>query len=417
MKFKEIDKKQFDTFCLTYPRKNFWQTSLMSEFREKNGGKPYYVGVFDNQSMIAAATIVAIPLRFGYFVFDVARGFCVDYTNKQLLSFFLKEVELFAKKNKGLYVRFDPYFPVVQRDIDGQIVEGGFDYRNIVEYIQSLGYTHGGYSVGTPSDSEPRWMFVLDLENKDEETILKEMSQKTRNQVNTTKRKAIHVCDLALDEMSVFMDMMKHTAQRRHFESRDETFYYNQYKHLSKFMCVKVAQMHVDEYLQNLYAFREESKLSMLADEQILSEKPNHKKVQKHLKTLQYESEENEKRIVSLLKLKEEYGNIIPMATSFFVTYGDEIFYLFSAAYDKFLSYNPSVALQWHMIQYGIQNNYKRYNFYGISGNFDKSDPEYGVYQFKRGFNGYVEELMGTFEKPVSWFYPIYKMIKKVMRR
>ncbi len=417
MELKEISKAQFDTFCLSYPRKNFWQTSTMSEFRETNGNKAYYVGVLEEGVIVAATTLIAMPLRFGYYAFDAARGLCVDYTNTTLLAFFLSQLEQFVRKHKGLYFRFDPYYPVVQRDIDGAIVSDGFDHRNIVDYIVSLGYKHGGYSVGTPSDSEPRWTFVLDLENKSEEDILKEMAQKTRNQVHTTKRKAIHVRDLELDEMSIFTDMMKHTAQRRHFTSRDEAFYYNQYKHLSKFMSVKVAQMHVDEYLKNMEEFAQETQVQIKNDQLILEEKPNHKKVQKHLKMLMEEYEANAKRMVAVKELQEQYGNVISMATSFFVTYGDEIFYLFSAAYDKFLSYNPSVALQWHMICYGLEHQYKRYNFYGISGNFDKNDEEYGVYQFKRGFNGYVEELMGTFEKPVSWFYPVYQMIKKVIGR
>lgn len=417
MKFREISKNEFSAFCSTYPRQNFWQTVQMSEFRERNGAKAYYVGVEENNQIIAAVTLIATPLRFSYFAFDAARGMCVDYTNTTLLAFFLQEIEAFARKHKGLFVRFDPYYPVVQRDIDGNIVEGGFDHRDIVEFIKQLGYTHGGYTVGTPSDAEPRWMFVLDLEGKSEEQILQEMAQKTRNQVHTTKRKAIHVRDLSLDEISLFSDMMKHTAQRRHFESRDEQFYYRQYQCLSDFMCLKAAEMHVDEYLQNLYDASKELQEAIQADEQLLLEKPNHKKLQKHLKTMQYEYTENQARIQSVLEMQKEYGNTIVMATSFFVTYGDEIFYLFSAAYDKFLSYNPSVALQWHMIQYGIKHQYKRYNFYGISGIFDKSDNEYGVYQFKRGFNGYVEELMGTFTKSVSWFYPIYQMIKKIIGR
>ena len=44
------------------------------------------------------------------------------------------------------------------------------------------------------------------------------------------------------------------------------------------------------------------------------------------------------------------------------------------------------------MINYAIENNYERYNFYGISR--DLND---GVYQFKKGFNGYIMETIGTY--------------------
>ena len=64
------------------------------------------------------------------------------------------------------------------------------------------------------------------------------------------------------------------------------------------------------------------------------------------------------------------------------------------------------------MIKYGIKNNFKRYNFYGISGNFDTKDSQYGIYNFKRGFNGKVIELIGEFDLPTHPLYFIYNILK-----
>ena len=64
------------------------------------------------------------------------------------------------------------------------------------------------------------------------------------------------------------------------------------------------------------------------------------------------------------------------------------------------------------MIKYAIENNYKKYNFFGISGIFDKKDSEYGVYEFKKGFGGVVEELIGDFYLPTSILYKIKRIIK-----
>ena len=62
------------------------------------------------------------------------------------------------------------------------------------------------------------------------------------------------------------------------------------------------------------------------------------------------------------------------------------------------------------MIKYARDNGYKKYNFYGISENFsDEKDPEYGVYKFKKGFNGYVEELIGEYHLPLSLLYYLHK--------
>ena len=58
----------------------------------------------------------------------------------------------------------------------------------------------------------------------------------------------------------------------------------------------------------------------------------------------------------------------------------------------------------------------------GISGNFNKDHPLYGLYTFKRGFGGVVEELIGEFDLVISPFYyflynrslKIYNFIKKL---
>ena len=74
----------------------------------------------------------------------------------------------------------------------------------------------------------------------------------------------------------------------------------------------------------------------------------------------------------------------------------------------------PNYLLQWEMIKYGIKNGYKKHNFYGIPANINTHPKDYGIYEFKRRFNGYVEELIGEFECPISWQYYVFKIIHKL---
>ncbi len=69
--------------------------------------------------------------------------------------------------------------------------------------------------------------------------------------------------------------------------------------------------------------------------------------------------------------------------------------------------------MQWEMMQYGLEHGFKKYNFYGIPGMPSKED---GVYNFKRGFDGYIEELIGDYEYPVSFYYYIHKLIHIIKR-
>ena len=62
-----------------------------------------------------------------------------------------------------------------------------------------------------------------------------------------------------------------------------------------------------------------------------------------------------------------------------------------------------------------LERGCNRYNFYGINGVFDDpKDPGRGLLEFKQGFGGYVEELMGSFTLPVK---PIVYKAKVLARK
>ena len=59
---------------------------------------------------------------------------------------------------------------------------------------------------------------------------------------------------------------------------------------------------------------------------------------------------------------------------------------------------------------------FDKYNFYGIPAEINTKPKDYGIYEFKRGFNGYVEQLIGEYTLPISMFYYIFKIISKIKR-
>jgi lipid II:glycine glycyltransferase (peptidoglycan interpeptide bridge formation enzyme) len=52
--------------------------------------------------------------------------------------------------------------------------------------------------------------------------------------------------------------------------------------------------------------------------------------------------------------------------------------------------------LQWEMIKFAKAHHIDRYNFYGITGDFSESSEDYGVQQFKKGFNAHVPIYSST---------------------
>ena len=134
--------------------------------------------------------------------------------------------------------------------------------------------------------------------------------------------------------------------------------------------------------------------------------------------SLTKEIEAIDKRIIDAENIKEESGkSVITLSGSMFIMIQPEVIYLSSGNYIKYMNFNSQYLIQWEMIKYGIQNGFKKHNFYGIPANINKRPKDYGVYEFKKGFNGYVEELIGEFELPISPVYYILKLIHKLKRR
>lgn len=69
------------------------------------------------------------------------------------------------------------------------------------------------------------------------------------------------------------------------------------------------------------------------------------------------------------------------------------------------------------MIQHAKRAQIDRYNFYGITGDFTPDAKDYGVLQFKKGFGGYVEELVGDFIYPTRpLLYRLYQLKQSIKK-
>ncbi len=96
-------------------------------------------------------------------------------------------------------------------------------------------------------------------------------------------------------------------------------------------------------------------------------------------------------------------GRQVPLAAGMFIWSQREMVYLYSGSATGYEKYGKAYAVQWAMIQEAVRLGCQRYNFYGtrpVEGN--------GVYKFKQGFRGRVEELLGTFGLPLDMMGKIY---------
>ncbi len=408
MQFREITRDEYHDFWGNHPLKTFLSAPEIGELRKSNGWDVYYVGVEDDKKLVAAAMLVSHKRHFGKYEFYSPRGVLVDYENETLLHYFLDEIKNFVKNHRGYIFRMDPYVIYKERDIDGNIVEGGVDHSKLVSYLLDFGFK----KVAIADMEQVGWMFSLPLEGKTKEQILKEMKPNTRNTIRKTEKIGITVKELGYDELERFQNIMIETGARKNFSVRSVDYYKKMYELFHEKGEVKyyVTELDLVQYQKKLEDDKQTAldKLSKLSD-------AKYNEGQK--KNLENEIHSYEKRIQEAEEIrKEKNTDVITLSGSMFMIIQPEIIYLSSGNYEEFMKFNSQYLLQWMMIQYGIEHGFKKHNFYGIPANINEHPKDYGIYEFKRGFNGIVEELIGEFELPITWHYYLMKLIHKIRK-
>ena len=406
MEFTEITEKEYTKFWEKHPLKTFLSAPEISRLREKSGWITYFVGVKEKKKLIAATMLFAHKRHFNSYEFYSPRGYLLDFNNKELVEFFTKNIKEFVSDHKGYIFRVDPYLIYKERDLDGNIVEGGVDNSSVVEQLKSLGFK----KVPTKNLEQVSWMFSLGLEGKTEEQILKEMKPNTRNLIRKAEKFGITVNEISYDELDRFQSIMEETGERKGFSVRKLSYFQEMYKLFHDKNEVKyfITELNLKEYVKRL---KEEIKEKEEKIKNLSAAKYN----DGAKKNLTNEIDSLKKRIDDSESIIKEQGkDIITLSGSMFMLIEPEVIYLSSGNYEEFMKFNSQYLIQWELIKYGIENGFKKHNFYGIPENINTHPKDYGIYEFKRGFNGYVEELIGEWELPINWKYNLFKLIHKI---
>jgi lipid II:glycine glycyltransferase (peptidoglycan interpeptide bridge formation enzyme) len=419
MNLIELSKEEFIEFSKNYPYSLFFQSPYWIEIKKFNNWNGTMIGMKKENKIIAATVILTknikgINKKMAY----APRGFLLDYQDEKLLEKFTQEIKGYCKKNNILFLKINPYIKYQEHDIDGNIIENTKNDK-LIQKLTELGYIHQGFyiTMDEKKDLEPRWLSVLELENKTTDEILKEMRTTTRWSIRNSEKNCLRVIECSRDDLKEFKLLMKHTAERREFIDRPLSYYQNMYDVLSKEDLIKVLLVEINfkELLEKTTKEKEE----LL--EKIERSKDNPKK-QNQLKELTQELTSFDKRIESLLEYQKKYGDTKIIAGGLYMLYGRQLVYLLGASYKEFMKYNSQYLLQWQMINYAKEHNYQTFNFYGIDGDFSKESKNYGLFDFKRGFSACVVELIGEFDlvinKPLYHLYKLafktYKILKNI---
>ena len=424
MKLKKLTKKEFKTFADKNPEITFHQTEEWANLKKVNNWDAHYIGLEDdNKKIVAGALLLSKTLPIiKKKMFYSPRGFLIDYNNKELLKKFTEEIKKYAKTENAIFIKIDPFVEYQEHDNNGDIVKNGYNNKDAVENLKSLGYKFFGFNL-MQDTLQPRWMHVIETKDRTLDDVMKDMESKTRQILRKNEKCGITTREITRDELPIFKDIMKHTSDRREFVDRPLSYYEAMWDalHDSGILKILIAEIDFNKYEKN--TLEEKEKIENNLKDRIYKKeknilKMNDKKYNSSNKQDEEAIKRLEKQLEKIKELKDEYGDKEILGGILFLIYGNEVLSLHGGSHAKLMQFQSAYTIHFEGVKMAVEGNYNRYNFYGITGDFRKENPLYGLYLFKKSFGGHVVELIGEYDLIVSKFwYTLYNLAFKTYHK
>lgn len=425
-KFVEINSSEIDKFNESDRKGHIFQTSYWAELK-KDWKKKFIAGYDNDNNMVITATILLrkapyINKYMGY----IPRSFTCDYNNKKLLIEFTEYLREFAKKNNISFITIDPDIHLKENE---EALSEGTEIKN---FLKSLGYKN------TDSKNfeaiQPNFVFRLPLPNEGnkmdiKKAVFKKFSSKTRYNIKVAEERglSVEVYDketLNEDVLDRFHEIMVTTGKRDNFLVRHREYFKDMidylYPHCRLYM-VKYSYENDFNRLSEKLNKQEEAKTKAINKIEELkvkldaeTDEDKKSRIEKKLNDQDKRLKEAERQIEGFKKkisdIEPFKGQEIYLSGSIYLYYGNKAWYLYGASENILRDTMPNFAMQWSMICDSIDLGCDVYDFRGVSGDLNPENPLYGLYKFKKGFNGNFVEFIGEFDIVVdNGIYTLYK--------
>jgi peptidoglycan pentaglycine glycine transferase (the second and third glycine) len=413
MQFTELTTEEFEHFTNEH-FSHFTQTIENYHLKKDGGTETYLVGVKHDNLVRAACLVTLQPVMKIYKYAYTNRGPVMDYNDEAVFNTFFTGLTQFLKPKKVMYLRVDPYEVMNERDHDGHITEDK-GVRYIFNYFKEQGFIHDGFTVGFDPIIQIRWHSVLDLKDKTPKELLDNMDSLRKRNIKKAEKHGLNIKFLDVEDIDVFRKFMKDTSEMKSFVDRDDEFYISRKKYFKDKVLIPLVYVDLEDYTVTTRKDKEKIEKNIEKAKKAVEKAPENDKQQKKIINLTEQLKNIEDKLREGEALLAEHGKELPVASAYYFITPHEVVYLAGGSDNRYRHFAGSYLIQWRMINYALEHHIDLYNFYGISGDFSQDAEDYGVIQFKKGFNAKVNEYVGDFIKPINkQAYGLYKGLSKV---
>lgn len=405
-----LNEKEYEKFVIKHKKSHFMQSYYWGNVAVAKNFTPHYVGIKENNKIIAAALLLEKKLPMGYSYFYSPRGFVIDFDDLNLLERFTKEIITYAKSKKAIYVKIDPDIKRYDYDTNGNIISKETEITSI---LKKLGYKHKGYNTEFTNE-QPRFTFRLDL-SQDEDKIFSSMHSTSRKILNKPNRFKIFKGDES--DIKDFYLTMEETAAREHLGTNKIEYYKNFYKKLNEHNMsdLYILKLNVKELKKNYENKIKELKLKI--EEMVKNTQVNAKKQQNKINEINTEINKLNKDLEEFKEIKEKELTLSSIMTA---KYGNKVWTVHGGNLTKLRNLNANYFLYYEIIKNAKLEGYEVIDFFGCSGVYepDKKSSIAGLHNFKKRLGGEYTEFIGEFDLVTnSLVYNLFNILIPLRRK
>ena len=249
MEFVNLTEEEFEVFASNHSQESFMQTTYLGHLKEHQGYQVHYVGVKDEGVLKAATLLEDHKVLLGKRSFYAPRGFLIDYHDRELLTFFTKELKDYVKKRNGFRVIIDPNLVYRVRTSEGDLFDPDQVDNESFQNLVDLGYQHFGFNQYLEA-MQVRYAYRLTLDEPYEVKKTK-FSKSTRKNMESCYKKGLTVRKGTIDDLPVMEELFENTARRKDFFFRDLAYYKEMYTYMHDLMTIYIAYLDPAIYLSH----------------------------------------------------------------------------------------------------------------------------------------------------------------------
>ena len=396
-----ITAEEHDEFVKNSPQTNLLQSSDWAKIKDNWGNER--LGVYQDQKLVAVASILIQPLPLGFTMLYIPRGPIMDYQNSELVAFMFQSIKTYAKSKRAVFAKFDPSLFLRK----GLIAQEAKDQEATLAIIQSLkecGVEWVGRTEDMGETIQPRFQANIYKEYFTED----QLSKSTKQAIRTARNKGVEVIFGGTELLDEFAALMKKTEARKGIHLRGKDYY-------EKLLTTYAGQSYITLSRINL-AQRLASLKEQLEKNQAEASRFNEKTKPGKIDNNRQEKERLEEEIQFLNQELKDGQEIVSLSGTLTLEFGGTSENVYAGMDESFRRYQPAILTWYETAQHAFDRGADWQNMGGVENHLDG-----GLYHFKSKFNPMIEEFVGEFNLPTSILYPLvnkaYQLRKKLRNK